>query len=364
MPERIQHYGWPVSPYSAKTRAYLKFKGADFDDVEPTAGKLIWSIRRAVGRPVMPTILMPDGGWLQDSSEIIDTFEDRLTGPKVTPETPRQRLASALLELHGDEWLPTVAMHTRWNTPENVEFAHLEFARCGFPHLPTRLSRRLIRPIAARMSGYLPILGVTAETVPGIDKFIADTVQILETHLAVHPYLLGSRPCIGDFAMYGPLWAHVYRDPGSRKHFANAPAVVAWFERLANPSGQPGSYLPDDEVPATLDPLFGTLFSEQMVFVGQLIDAIDVWCAENPDAKRVPRSLGPAPLTFGGRQGIRKLVTFSQWMAQRPYEVYGALAGDDKIAVDAFLERVGGTQAMSRTIAHPFVREHFDMKLA
>jgi len=364
MPERIQHYGWPVSPYSAKTRAYLKFKGADFDDVEPTARKLMWTIRRAVGRMVMPTILTPEGEWLQDTSEIIDTFEKRLGGNSITPMGPRQALASALLELHGDEWLPTIAMHTRWSIPENAAFARKEFGRYGFPYLPTRLSRRMTAPIADRMAGYLPILGIQSETIPGIEKFIRDTVGILQVHFAKYPFLLGTRPCLGDFALYGPLWAHAYRDPGSTKYFSEAPDVVAWFERLANPTGEAGEFLADDEVPATLDPLFETLFAEQMVFVVALIDAIDTWCADNPDATRVPRSLGPHQLVIGGHRGTRKFVTFTQWMAQRPYDVYAASTGDDRGSVDAWLARVGGTEAMSRQIKNRFVRRNFKMGLA
>jgi glutathione S-transferase len=364
MPDRIQHYGWLVSPYSAKTRAYLKFKGVEFDDVAPTARKLMWTIRRAVGRPVMPTILTPEGEWMQDTSEIIDTLETRLGGPSITPTGPRQRLASALLELHGDEWLPTVAMHTRWNIPENTAFAKEEFGRCGFPYLPTVLSKRLTGPIADRMAGYLPILGVQAETIPGIERFLQQTVATLEAHLQVHPFLFGTRPSLGDFALYGPLWAHAYRDPGSKKFFEGAPAVIAWFDRLATPTGESGAFLADDEMPTTLDPLFETLFAEQMVFVVALIDAIDAWCADNPDATRVPRSLGPHELTIGGCTGTRKFVTFTQWMAQRPYDVYAGLEAEDLTSVNAWLERVGGLQAMSRRIENRLVRRDFKMGLA
>jgi len=214
------------------------------------------------------------------------------------------------------------------------------------------------------MASYLPLLGVQPETVPGIEAFLVDTVAILEAHLSIHPFLLGTRPCIGDLALYGPLWSHVYRDPGSRHYFDGAPAVVAWFERLAKPSGEAGEFLVDDEVPDTLDPLFQTLFAEQMVFVGSLLDAIDAWCAENPDATRVPRSLGAAALTVGGHTGTRKWVTFTQWMAQRPYDIYGGLEGEDKQSVDGWLARVGGLEAMQRKIDHRFVRRDFKMGLA
>jgi glutathione S-transferase len=364
MPEPLRHYGWWVSPYSAKTRAYLTFKQVEFRDVAPSARLLGWTIRRAVGRAIMPTVRMPDGRWLQDSSEIVDTLEGELTGPSITPSGPTQRLASALLELHGDEWWPTVAMHTRWNLGANEAFAVEEFGRYGFPWLPTWLSMRLVQPIAGRMSGYRPVLGVQSETLSGIEAFLRETVSTLDTHLKEMPFLLGTRPCLGDFALYGPLWSHVYRDPASRHYFDDAPAVVAWFDRLASPTGEPGEFLANDAVPSTLDPLFKTLFAEQMVFVASLMDAVDRWCAENPDAERVPRSLGPAPFVIGGCSGTRTWVTFTQWMAQRPLEVYGAIEAADKVGVDAWLMRVGGHDAMQRQVGNRFERRGFKMRLA
>ena len=47
---------WPVSPYSAKVRAYLRWKGADFEDRPPSVFALQRRIQKAVGRAIMPTI--------------------------------------------------------------------------------------------------------------------------------------------------------------------------------------------------------------------------------------------------------------------------------------------------------------------
>ena len=365
MPARYRHYGWLVSPYSAKTRAYLTYKGIPFDDIEPSGARLYGVIRRAVGRSVMPTVLTPEGAWLQDSSDIIDTLERRHPEPSVIPPGPRQRVASLLLELHADEWLPIVAMHTRWNRPENARFAVDEFARSGFPRLPRALGRRLIRPIAGKMRSYLPPLGVTDATASGIERHLALLVSALERQLADHPYLLGGRPCIGDFALFGPLWAHVYRDPGSTDMFSEAPAVRAWMQRLrARAPARGGEFLSDDQVPEALDPLFRQLFAEQFEFVLQLADAIDRYCDAHPDAARVPRSLGAHDFTIGGAQGTRKLITFSWWMAQRPLDVYHSLEAGARASVDEWLERVGGREAMQRPVRNRFVREDFKMKLA
>ncbi|MGB1016582.1 MAG: glutathione S-transferase family protein, partial [Nannocystaceae bacterium] len=342
-----QHFGWPVSPYSAKTRAYLRWKQIPFTDVEVGALRLFTRIRKAVGRAVMPTVLRPDGTWLQDSSEIIDTFEREFPTPSILPTGPRQRIASLLIELHADEWLPIVAMFTRWTIPENREFARNEFARSGFPRMPKFLSRRLIAPVAEKMAAYLPILGVSEATGPGINAFTQTLIATLNTHFQVHPYLLGSRPCLGDFALYGPLWAHCYRDPGSRHYFADAPAVVEWFERLTEPPSPPvpGVFLAADEVPDTLDPIFSTLFREQWPYIQTLIQAIEAWCSEHPHATRVPRALGNCDFEIGGHTGTRRLITFTQWMAQRPLAAYAELTDNDRKNVDTWLARCGGAGA-------------------
>ena len=359
-----KHYGWPVSPYSAKTRAYLRFKGVDFEDIEPGMLRLMQTIRKAVGRPIMPTVLRSDGVWMQDTSEIIDQIEADHPTPATVPAGPRQRVASLLLELHADEWLPTVAMFTRWSIPENKRFAEDEFGRYSFPHMPLPMSRRIARPMAKKMASYLPILGVGEETKPGIDTFLRDLIAKLEAHLGTHPFLLGTRPCIGDFALYGPLWSHCHRDPGSTHYFEAAPSVVDWFERLKRPSADPGAFLDGDQVPETLDPIFETLFAEQWPFIETLVEKIDKWCLENPGAKRVPRSLGNSDFTFGGHAGQRRLITFTQWMAQRPLKAYADLDSEGRAEVDGWLTRVGGQGKLTMAINNPFERKNFKVRLA
>lgn len=361
--EGAQHYGWAVSPYTAKTRAALMFKGVDFDDVEASAPRLFLQIKRAVGHVVMPTVLRTDGSWLQDSSDIIDALERAHPNPPITPPGPKQRIASLLLELHGDEWLTLPAMHYRWTIPENRQFARTEFARSGAPFVPRFIGRRLTAPIADKMASYLPLIGVTKETAPGIERFVGELVAALEAHLATTPFLLGSRPCLGDFALFGPLWAHLFRDPGSRHLFDDAPAVRAWFGHLERPSGQPGEFLADDEVPATLDPIFRTLFAEQWPYLEALVAAIDAYCAEHPEAARVPRALGDTAFTIGGSPGTRRLITFGQWMLQRPLRAYADCAPAEREAVDAWLERVGARGELALEVRNPLVRRDFAMRL-
>jgi glutathione S-transferase len=356
------HYGWDVSPYSAKTRNYLRFKGIPHDDRHPNAFTLNRTIKKAVGRSIMPTVFEPgpDGGsWMQDTSDIIDTLEARFPEPSILPAGPTQRLAALLLEVHADEWMPTVIMHTRWNVPENAAFAVDEFAREGLPGWPRFIGKRVVGRIAKAMAGYRPKLGIHPETIPGIELFAKELIARLNTHFSDHDHLLGGRPCIGDFALFGPLWAHVWRDPGTRFWFDDAPAVVAWFERMQSPPADVGEWVADDVVPATLDGVFRTIFHEQWAYLRDLVAVIDDWAAKNPGETRLPRVLGDHKFVIGGCEGTRRLITFSQWMAQRPLDAYAALDGEDRARADAWLDGVGGREAMRLKVTHRTIRRAF-----
>ena len=68
MVKRPRHYGWLVSPYSAKTRSYLRFSGLDFEDVVPTPDPETEGFTGGRAPPYADHRL--DGGrWLQDSCD-------------------------------------------------------------------------------------------------------------------------------------------------------------------------------------------------------------------------------------------------------------------------------------------------------
>ena len=68
------------------------------------------------------------------------------------------------------------------------------------------------------------------------------------------------------------------------------------------------------------------------------------------------------PFAVGGRAGERKLATYTHWMAQRPLQAYHSI--EDKAAVDRWLGRVGGLEAMRDSIRNPQQLRDFKMSLA
>ena len=69
-----------------------------------------------------------------------------------------------------------------------------------------------------KMSSYLPILGITEDTTPEILSWLQSLTDQLNKHFSTFAYLFGNRPSLADFSLAAPLFAHVWRDPGSRHY--------------------------------------------------------------------------------------------------------------------------------------------------
>ena len=336
---RWRHWGWPSSPFSVKTLSYMRFKGLDFRDEVPHLGPMATRIRATVGRTVLPVVITPNDTLLQDSSVIIDHIEQVEPEPPAWPTTPVQRLAAHLLELYADEWVIILAMQTRW-TLDNADFIVADFGRSAAPWLPGIGQRVIGRRLARTMAAYLPKLGVTAETMPAIDAWGSQLLDALEAHLRAHRFLLGDAPCVADFALVGPLHAHLQRDPASAHLIAARGPIVEWIARVR--AGERGTALmADDQVPPTLDAVLAACFRDQLPFLADASAALTRWREANPDRRTAPRSMGPGAVHFGAAVGQRSRVTYALWMLQRVLDV--CEAAPDPAPIDAWLTRAGGT---------------------
>ena len=225
-------YGAEFSLYSGKARSYLRYKRIPFDEVLSSLKVYKKIIIPNTGVRFIPVVRTPSGEYLQDTSNIIDTLETVFAERPVMPATSRQRLASLLLEVYGDEWLLRPAMHYRWNH-DNQPFIYDEFGRSLFPGWAGFIRRVMGKRIAARFSGLLPRLGISDANRDAIeDWFERDFLPVLDDHFANHDFLFGGHPTIGDFGLIGPMYAHLYRDAVSR--FAlrtDFPVLSEWVER-------------------------------------------------------------------------------------------------------------------------------------
>ncbi|GAB5489361.1 MAG: hypothetical protein Pars2KO_29310 [Parasphingorhabdus sp.] len=356
-------YGGPLSLYSGKARAYLDWKGVDYEEILSSTEVYRDIIIPRVGRPVIPVMVTDDDETLQDTTLIIDHFEDILGGPSVYPETPKQRLVALLMEVFGDEWLVIPAMHYRWNY--NEEWVYGEFGAVAAPDASKEEQLVIGRERGQNFKGFCPILGINDDTIPAIEASYEALLADLNTHFSAHDYLLGSRPSIGDYGLIGPLYAHLYRDPASGEIMKRlAPKVAEWVERMVdvqNPLS--GEFLPNDEIPATLLPVLDRMMNEQMPFLQTTAKMTQAW-ADADTGEDIPRAVGMAPFEIEGTSGQRIAPPFSLWMFQRPLDYYKNLDGSAKDSVDQLMVTINGAQAFSDFVSGPRLAfENFKLEL-
>ena len=304
-------FAWDFSYFSAKARAYFRFKahhGAfTFEEVLATQDLIQGYIIPATGSNVVPQVQAADGSWLQDTSEIIDVLEARHPQAPVVPSGPRQRLTSYLIELLADEWMLPWGFWERWHyslsgvEPNQEAFNAQQWGRI-FARGQTGLERReaarfvfrelmkIDDPANAEFGPYAGLvqLGVTEKTEQAWTESMHNMLSILEAHFNEHDYVLGGAPTLADFALIGPLYPHLYKDPVPGFMMRTPyPLVSEWIDR-ANGSLEAGPHsyrqtaykleegelvptcgatdggqlLPGDDVPASILPLLNVFFEE------------------------------------------------------------------------------------------------------
>ena len=335
-------YGSEVSYFTGKARAYMNWRGVSFTEQPATQDVYRSIILPNVGWPVIPVARMPDGEIVQDTADIMARIEAREDeSPPAWPQTPLQAFVSELFHLYGDEWLTLPAMHYRWTY--NEDWAYSEFGALSAPEASAEEQYQIGKKNGERFKGALPVLGVHGSTIPGIEKSYEAFLAEFSAHLEQHPYLLGDRPSLADFAFYGPLYAHLYRDPESGKIMKRlAPSVVDWVERMQAGKATAGNLLSDDAIAPTLEPLLARLMREGLPAFLETADMLRTWAASAETGARVPRGLGEITVEIEGHRGPAVARSFPLWRLQAALDVYGAMDAETKRLADALLDRIGG----------------------
>jgi glutathione S-transferase len=344
-------YGLPTSMFSAKTRAYLRFKNIPYVEKVPTMYTYMVTIKRRCGSPMAPVIIDPDGVWIADSSDIADALEKRYPKMPVVPSTPVQKFAAYLFELWGDEFWYSTALHTRWSHPENYPIWEEDMGLM-LPGLPKWLRGLLLRKTAQPMlNAHHKPMGVVPENFETIDRWTEAQLDLLEAHFAKHPCLFGSRPSLGDMGIVITLFGHLYLDPWSRKHLIDPrPNVKAWIERMQEPKPLQGDFLPGDEIPETLLPLLRGMCHDMLPYVRGDLQEVRAILPQTAGSDRLPRTLGKIEQPMGERSIQRVALPYTLWMVQRMLDVYRAMPAKDQDTVHTWLRSIGGEGFLSLDI--------------
>ena len=351
-------YATPISLFSGKARAYLRWKNVAFEEVPPGPDIMKARVLPVIGWPVIPVMETANEEFVQDTADIIAHIEAAESGPSVYPDGPVQRFVTELLHTFADQWLTLPAMHYRWHY--NEAWTLEEFGKVAAPTADRETQIAIGTKRGAMFKAMVPMLGVTPETGPAIEASYLEFLTEFSNHLDVHNFVFGGRPTLADFALYGPLYAHLYRDPASGEIMkAHAPNVAAWVERLRDGEYEAGDLVANDEIPETLLPLLARHNAEHLPVLSAVNDLL-----ENFGGDDLPRALGMVPFTMAGITGQTIARPFSLFRLQAALEVYATLNEDQKSRADDVLASTQGQAIQTFKIAKPLARKNYQLALA
>jgi len=230
------------SPYSRKMRAVLRFRRIPYrwvlrdsawDDLPEPPVRLIPAVSLADASGAYPDAMV-------DSSPQIVRLEALVAGRSIVPRDPAVAFLDALLEDYADEWVTKAMYHYRWWYDECAALAgQLLPLDVDEQMQPDELARASAW-ITGRQRSRMALVGSTEANRPVVEASYLRLLDLFEAHLVRHPYLLGSRPGRGDFALFGQLSQLVGWDPvPARAAVERAPRVVHWVARTDDLSWLP-----------------------------------------------------------------------------------------------------------------------------
>ena len=295
------------SHFSAKLRPVLRYKKIYHVEYPPDQQR----IADRTGTGFVPVLFSPEDEVFQDTTDIIDALEERFPDPKVIP-AGSDGLVCRLFEVYADEFFPTVSMRTRWAYEENEQ----ELRR-AFSAFTGNLD--LGNAVANLMSSYLPMLGVTEETIPAIDAHTNEILEALDNHLTEHSFVLGGRLSLADCALMGPLYAHLYLDRVTRKDLYDKYInVCMWIERCNRPVPENMGDWFNGSYPDSLKTILGIIGRDAAPLLSAMDESYQTWATANAvSGEEAPRGTG----TYSGTlqnipfsAGVRPYVS---WKLQR-----------------------------------------------
>jgi len=247
--------GLEASPYTMKVDSFLKFKGIQYKWMNRNLENEKLFQKHAKVQ-LIPLLFLPSGETMQDSTPIIEQLEVDFPEPTIHPQDETLWFLSCLFEEFGDEWCNKLMFFQRWFYEADAKATGERLAR---DRLEGKWWSPIARPIASRllvrrMVPRLSYSGGNEINIPQLERSFINLASKLNTHFASRPYLLGGRPCFGDFG----LWCNLYEawtDPTAGKYLeTNAPSLVGYIKRMQSPTVE-GDFESFDTLQSTLRPI-------------------------------------------------------------------------------------------------------------
>jgi len=230
-------FSYNVSPYAAKVRAVLGFKGVPFEErtVHPLARGEVVRRSRQNAIPIID-----DGGTVvADSTRIVAYLDERYPARPVIPRDPALAARALLLEEGFDEGLAGTIQPVRWMIAANARRTAARF-RSAYPagfvdDVLMALVSAFLRLDMRRKFGSRALGAAPAATLMGR---LGELLDVVDAALANSGWLAGPAPSVADFALYGWL---VQLDGLDGWHLVQSRQRVARFLQTIADSSQPAA---------------------------------------------------------------------------------------------------------------------------
>ena len=366
-------YGSYASYVTAKTRSYLLKKGIPFVERVPGHPRFREYIRANTLNHRIPQLELSDGTAIQDSVAIMDRLEEIHPEPSVYPPGLKQQTLARLFEVLVDGLLGRPAWHYRWNyMEENYGFVGREFGRSFKPQGTNEEIDHFGEIIAQRMESKRSGMGASEEALPVFESFYLDALEVLENHFVTTPYLFGGMPSVADFALMGPLFGHLARDPEPARIMKQlAPRVFRWTEAMNTPHIQSPEFADFEIAFDSGDQISEgalNLFRLCLEAAGQLIprtsEIYNEWVMDKlnePDNTMISKevdepSIGRFETVLRGVTIQNSASLYSLWVHQRTLEWFDSKEDDERETISAFLREFGAEKMLAIKLKRALTR--------
>lgn len=224
---RVKFYDWKYSPFCMKVRAILDYKRVQYERVVPLGSTMV-KLRRRGKTGKVPAVEI-DGELIVDSTDIAYAIDEKFPDPPLLPADARERGLCHALEDWADESLYFIGLYYRWFEAEGRKAIPAAFGKS----LSGRVTYQFyLRRILGQIRGQ----GTLRKSPEHVRRDLERHLDAIEGMLAPRPYLLGDRPYLCDFALWGQL-NYLNRTPVGGEAIKPQQAIGSYIVRM-KPAGE------------------------------------------------------------------------------------------------------------------------------
>jgi glutathione S-transferase len=225
MDAQIIFYDWRHSPFCMKVRAILDFKGLAYQRINPLGATMIRTSQR--GKTGKVPAVKIDGQLIADSTDIAHALERLWPNPTILPDDPRDLGLCHALEDWADESIYFIGLYFRWFDREGRAEIPAAFGPSPMGMLAYRF---YLHRILAQLKGQ----GTSRKSFSHVASDLERHLDAIEKLIGSHPFLIGDRPFLCDFALWGQL-TYLQRTPTGGRALDRRPTVTDYIERVRQP---------------------------------------------------------------------------------------------------------------------------------